>query len=267
MHFGIREHAMGGVLNGMALHRGVRPYGATFMVFSDYMRPSLRLAALMKLPVIVVFTHDSVGLGEDGPTHQPIEQLAALRAIPGMTVIRPADGPETAEAWRAALLHADGPTVLVLSRQKVPVIDRTRCGPADGLRRGAYVLAEASGGLPRLLLLATGSEVGLALAARELLEQEGTPTRVVSMPSLEIFARQGAEYRDAVLPPTVRSRLAVEAAAAFGWHRWVGTAGDVVSIEHFGASAPYERIFQEFGFTAENVAKRARAVLARAGGA
>ena len=267
MHFGIREHAMGGVLNGMALHRGVRPYGATFLVFSDYMRPSLRLAALMKLPVIVVFTHDSVGLGEDGPTHQPIEQLAALRAIPGMTVIRPADGPETAAAWRAALLNTDGPSVLVLSRQKVPVIDRTRCAPADGLLRGAYVLAEASGGQPQLVLLATGSEVALALAARELLEQEGTPTRVVSMPSLEIFARQGADYRDAVLPPTVRSRLAVEAGAAFGWHRWVGTAGDVVSIERFGASAPYERIFQEFGFTAENVAKRARAVLARAGGA
>jgi transketolase len=184
-----------------------------------------------------------------------------------MTVIRPADGPETAAAWRAALLNADGPTLLVLSRQKVPVIDRTRFAPADGLRRGAYVLAEASGGKPRLLLLSTGSEVGLVLAARELLERDGTPTRVVSMPSLEIFARQDADYRDAVLPPAVRARLAVEAAAAFGWHRWVGTAGDVVSIERFGASAPYERILQEFGFTAENVAKRARAVLARAGGA
>ncbi|HVO34115.1 MAG TPA: transketolase [Gemmatimonadales bacterium] len=267
MHFGIREHAMGGVLNGMALHRGVRPYGATFLVFSDYMRPSLRLAALMGLPVIVVFTHDSVGLGEDGPTHQPIEQLAALRAIPGMTVIRPADGPETAAAWRAALLNTGGPTLMVLSRQKVPLIDRTRFAPADGLLRGGYVLAEADGGKPRLLLLATGSEVGLALAAREILEKEGTPSRVVSMPSLEIFARQDAGYRDAVLPPAVTARLAVEAAAGFGWHRWVGSAGDVVSIEHFGASAPYERIFQEFGFTAENVAKRARAVLARAGGA
>jgi transketolase len=266
MHFGIREHAMGGVLNGMALHGGVRPYGATFLVFSDYMRPSLRLAALMRLPVIVVFTHDSVGLGEDGPTHQPVEQLAALRAIPGMTVIRPADGPETAAGWRAALLNA-GPTLLVLSRQKVPVIDRARTAPADGLLKGAYVLAEASGGKPRLLLLATGSEVGLALAARELLERDGTPTRVVSMPSLEIFARQDPAYRDAVLPPAVRARLAVEAAASFGWHRWVGTDGDVVSIERFGASAPYERIFKEFGYTAENVAKRARAVLARAGGA
>ena len=267
MHFGIREHGMGGVLNGMALHGGVRPYGATFLVFSDYMRPSLRLAALMKLPVIVVFTHDSVGLGEDGPTHQPVEQLAALRAIPGMTVIRPCDGPETAAAWRAALQHRDGPTLLVLTRQKVPVIDRAKAAPADGLLRGGYVLAEASGGTPRLLLLATGSEVALVMAAREILEKEGTPTRVVSMPSLEIFARQDAGYRDAVLPPAVRARLAVEAAAAFGWHRWVGTDGDVVSIEHFGASAPYERIFQEFGFTAENVAKRARAVLARGRGA
>jgi len=267
MHFGIREHAMGGVLNGMALHRGVRPYGATFLVFSDYMRPSLRLAALMELPVIVVFTHDSVGLGEDGPTHQPVEQLAALRAIPGMTVIRPADGPETVAAWRAALLHGDGPTLIVLSRQKVPVIDRARYAPADGLLRGGYVLAEASGGTARLLLLATGSEVGLVLAAREILEKEGVPTRVVSMPSLEIFARQDAGYRDAVLPPAVSARVAVETAAAFGWHRWVGSAGDVLSIEHFGASAPYERIFQEFGFTAENVAKRARAVLARVRGA
>jgi transketolase len=251
----------------MALHGGVRPYGATFMVFSDYMRPSLRLAALMELPVIVVFTHDSVGLGEDGPTHQPVEQLAALRAIPGMTVIRPADGPETAAAWRAALLNRSGPTLLVLSRQKVPVIDRARYAAADGLLRGGYVLAEAGGGAPRLLLLATGSEVGLALAARELLEREGTPTRVVSLPSLELFARQDAAYRDAVLPPAVRARLAVEAAAGFGWHRWVGSAGDVVSIERFGVSAPYERIFKEFGFTADNVAARARAVVARAGGA
>jgi len=267
MHFGIREHAMGGVLNGMALHGGVRPYGATFFVFSDYMRPSLRLAALMDLPVIVVFTHDSVGVGEDGPTHQPVEQLAAVRAIPGMTVIRPADGPETAAAWRAALLRKDGPTLLVLTRQKLPVIDRGRFASADGTLRGGYVLAEAGGGKPRLLLLATGSEVSLALAAREILEKEGTPTRVVSLPSLELFARQDAAYRDQVLPPAVTARLAVEAAAAFGWHRWVGTAGDVLSIERFGASAPYERIFKEFGFTAENVATRARAVLARARGA
>ena len=267
MHFGIREHGMGGVLNGMALHRGVRPFGATFFVFTDYMRPSIRLAALMGLPVIYVFTHDSVGLGEDGPTHQPIEQLAAMRAIPKLTVIRPADGPETAQAWRAALLNADGPTALVLTRQKVAVIDRARFAPADGLLRGGYVLAEAGSGKPRLVLIGTGSEVGLCLAARERLEAEGTPTRVVSMPSVELFARQPAEYRDAVLPPALRARLAVETAAAFGWHRWVGPEGDVVSIEHFGASAPYERILEEFGFTVDNVARRARAVLARAAGA
>jgi len=267
MHFGIREHGMGGILNGMALHGGVRPYGATFLIFSDYMRPSIRLAALMGLPVVYVFTHDSVGLGEDGPTHQPIEQLAALRAIPHLTVIRPADGPETAQAWRAALLSTGGPTALVLTRQKVPAIDRSRYAPADGLLRGAYVLAEAGGGAPRLVLMATGSEVGLCLAARERLEAEGTPTRVVSMPSLELFARQPPEYRDAVLPPAVRARLAVETAAAFGWHRWVGTEGDVVGIERFGASAPYERILEEFGFTADNVAQRARAVLARVAGA
>jgi transketolase len=263
MHFGIREHAMGGVLNGMALHGGIRPYGATFLVFSDYMRPSIRLAALMRLPVVYVFTHDSVGLGEDGPTHQPVEQLAALRAIPGLTVVRPADGPETAAAWRAALLNAGGPTALVLTRQKVAVIDRTRWAPADGALKGGYVLAEAAGGAPRLLLLATGSEVGLCLAAREQLEAGGTPTRVVSLPSLELFARQDSAYRDAVLPPAVRARLAVETASPFGWHRWVGTAGDVLGIDHFGASAPYERIFQEFGFTVENVVARARALLAR----
>jgi transketolase len=267
MHFGIREHGMGGILNGMALHGGLRPYGATFLVFSDYMRPAIRLAALMGLPVVYVFTHDSVGLGEDGPTHQPIEHLAALRAIPNLTVIRPADGPETAQAWRAALLRRDGPTALVLTRQKVPVIDRAKYGAADGLLQGAYVLAEAGGGSPRVVLLASGSEVGLCLAARDLLEAGGTPTRVVSAPSLEAFARQPQAYRDAVLPPAVRARVAVEAASPFGWHRWVGTDGEVLGIDRFGASAPFERIFQEFGFTAAHVAERARAVLARSAGA
>jgi len=267
MHFGIREHGMGGVLNGMALHRGVRPYGSTFLIFSDYMRPSIRLAALMALPVVYVFTHDSVGLGEDGPTHQPIEQLAALRAIPGLDVIRPADGPETVAAWRSALERTDGPTALVLTRQKVPVIDRTRLASADGLLRGGYVLAEAGGGRPQVVLLATGSEVGLCLAARERLEAGGTRTRVVSLPCFERFARQDAAYRDAVLPPAVPARLAVELASPAGWHRWVGTAGDVLGIERFGASAPYERILEEFGFTAENVAARARAVLTRGAGA
>jgi transketolase len=267
MHFGIREHGMGGILNGMALHGGVRPYGATFLVFSDYMRPSIRLAALMGLPVVYVFTHDSVGLGEDGPTHQPIEHLAALRAIPNLTVVRPADGPETAQAWRAALLRREGPTALVLTRQKVPVIDRSKGAAADGLLQGAYVLAEAGGGSPRVILIASGSELGLCLAARDLLEAGGTPTRVVSAPSLEAFARQPQAYRDAVLPPGVRARVAVEAASPFGWHRWVGTDGEVLGIDRFGASAPFERIFQELGFTAAHVAERARAVLARPTGA
>jgi transketolase len=261
LHFGIREHGMAGALNGMALHGGVRPYGATFLVFSDYMRPSIRLAALMGLPVIYVFTHDSIGLGEDGPTHQPIEHLAALRAIPNMTVIRPADAPETALAWRAAIEHTSGPVALVLTRQKVPLIDRATHAPADGARKGGYVLAEASGGAPKLLLMGTGSEVSLCLAARELLERDRIPTRVVSLPSLEIFARQDAAYRDQVLPPAVPLRVAVEAATPFGWDRWVGDAGTVIGIERFGASAPYERIYQEFGLTPEHIAARARALL------
>ena len=261
LHFGVREHGMGGVLNGMALHGGLRPYGATFLVFADYMRPSMRLAAMMGLPVIYVFTHDSIGLGEDGPTHQPIEHLAALRAIPNLVLIRPADAAETAEAWRAALLRRDGPTALVLTRQKVPALDRVALAAADGLRRGGYVLAEAAGGEPSVVLVASGSEVALCLGAKPILEAEGAPTRVVSMPSLDVFESQPAAYRDSVLPPAVRARLAVEAGRALGWHRWVGESGDVVGIERFGASAPAERLFAEFGFTAENVAARARALL------
>ena len=260
-HFGIREHGMGGILNGMALHRGVRPFGATFLIFSDYLRPAIRLASIMELPVIYVFTHDSVGLGEDGPTHQPIEQLASLRAIPHLTVIRPADATETPLAWRAALEHRNGPVALVLTRQKVPIIDRDVYASADGVLKGGYVLAEATGGAPKLLLIGTGSEVALCLGARELLEKDGIPTRVVSMPSLEIFQRQPADWRDAVLPPAVTKRLAVEAGQTFGWHRWVGTEGDVLGLERFGASAPFERIFKELGFTSENVAARARALL------
>ncbi len=259
-HFGIREHAMGSVLNGMALHRGVRPYGATFLIFSDYMRPAIRLAALMELPVLYVFTHDSVGLGEDGPTHQPIEQLASLRAIPHLTVIRPADANETSFAWRAALEHRTGPVALVLTRQKVPILDRSVLAPADGVLRGGYVLAEATGGAPKALLIGTGSEVSVCLGARDLLEKGGIPTRVVSMPSLEIFQRQPQPYRDAVLPPGVTRRASVEAGQTFGWHRWVGPSGVVIGIERFGASAPYERIFQELGLTAENVAARVGAL-------
>ena len=261
LHFGVREHAMASLANGMALHGGVRPYTGTFLIFSDYMRPAIRLAAMMELHVIYVFTHDSIGLGEDGPTHQPVEHLAALRAIPNLTVIRPADAPETAAAWRAALEHRDGPVALVLTRQKLPLLDRETLAPADGLSRGGYVLAEAAGGAARLVLIGTGSEVALCVAARELLEQDGIPTRVVSMPSLELFARQNAAYREAVLPPAVPHRLAVEAGQTFGWHRWVGDRGGVAGLERFGASAPYERLFREFGFTPGHVAARARALL------
>jgi transketolase len=244
----------------MALHGGVRPYGGTFLVFSDYMRPAIRLAALMGLPVTYVFTHDSIGLGEDGPTHQPIEHLVALRVIPNLTVLRPADAAETAEAWRVALEHRGGPTALVLTRQKVPTLDRTALGPASALARGAYVLAEASAA-PRALLIGTGSEVAICLGARDLLEADGIPTRVVSMPSMELFKAQDAAYRDQVLPPAVTVRVAVEAGRAQGWHRWVGSAGDIVGISRFGASAPYERIYQEFGLTPQDVAARTRALL------
>ena len=262
MHFGIREFGMCAALNGMALHGGVRPYGATFFVFTDYARPAIRLAALMGLPVIYVFTHDSIGLGEDGPTHQPIEHLAAMRAIPNLTLIRPADATETAVAWRAALTHRSGPVALVLTRQKLPTLDRTVLGSADGLLRGGYVLAESAGGAPRVILIGTGSEVAICLAARDILQQGGVPTRVVSMPSLEFFAAQDAAYRDAVLPPGIRVRVAVEAGRSQGWHRWVTDAGDVVGIEQYGASAPYERIYEEYGLTPQHVAERARALLA-----
>jgi len=269
LHFGIREHAMGAISSGMAVHGGLRPFAATFLVFSDYMRPSVRLAALMGLPVVYVWTHDSIGLGGDGPTHQPVEHLASLRAMPGLRVIRPADGPETAEAWRAALARTDGPTALALTRQNLPPIDRSRFARADGLRRGAYVLAEAGGApdavRPDLILIATGSEVWLALAARDLLEAEGIATRVVSMPCWELFSEQDQAYRDQVLPHEVRARLAVEAASPFGWREWVGDAGEVVGVERFGASAPGEEVLEHYGFTADNVAGRARALLDRLG--
>jgi transketolase len=252
LHFGVREHAMGAALNGLALS-GLRPYGGTFLVFSDYMRPAIRLAALMALPTIYVFTHDSIGLGEDGPTHQPVEHLAALRAMPRLWVIRPADANETRVAWQMALERTDGPTALILTRQKVPVLDPARY-PVEEARRGAYVLAEASDGSPRVILLATGSEVGLALEARARLEAEGLPTRVVSMPCWEVFRAQPAAYRDAVLPPAVTARVAVEAASPFGWAEWVGPAGAIVALDHFGASAPYQILMEQFGFTAEHVA-------------
>jgi transketolase len=268
LHYGIREHGMGAISNGMAAHGGLRPFAATFLIFSDYMRASVRLAALMELPVVYVWTHDSIGLGGDGPTHQPVEQLASLRAMPGLRVVRPADGPETAEAWRAAMRHRDGPTALVLTRQNLPPIDRDRLAPADGLHRGAYVLAEAGGEAGTradLILIASGSEVWLALAVRDLLEVEGVATRVVSMPCWELFSQQEQAYRDEVLPPDWRARLAVEAASPFGWREWVGDAGEVVGVERFGASAPGEEVLEHYGFTTDNVAKRARALLDRLG--
>ncbi len=261
VHFGVREHGMGVILNGLALHGGVRPVGSTFLIFSDYMRPPIRLAALCDLPVIYVFTHDSIGLGEDGPTHQPIEQLAGLRAVPNLVVIRPADATETVEAWRMAILSRSGPVALVLTRQKVPVIDRAKYAPANGVRLGGYVLADARDGKPAIVLLASGSEVDLTLGAYERLVAEGIAARVVSLPSMELFARQPQEYRDAVLPPTVPARLAVEAAAPQPWYRWVGDHGVVMGIERFGASAPYQRIYQEFGLTVENVARKAKEML------
>ncbi len=261
VHFGVREHGMGAILNGLALHGGVRPIGSTFLIFSDYMRPPIRLAALCGLPVIYVFTHDSIGLGEDGPTHQPIEQLAALRAIPNLVVIRPADATETVEAWRVAILSHSGPVALVLTRQKVPVIDRAKYSPANGLRLGGYVLAEAPGGKPAIVLLASGSEVDIVLGAYERLVAEGIAARVVSLPSMELFARQPREYRDAVLPPAVPVRLAVEAAAPQPWYRWIGDHGVVMGLERFGASAPYQRIYQEFGLTVENVVRKAKELL------
>jgi len=263
LHFGVREHGMGSILNGMALHGGLIPYGGTFLIFSDYMRPAIRLAALMGLKVIYVFTHDSIGLGEDGPTHQPIEQLAALRAIPNLTLIRPADANETAEAWRLAVTSERGPLALALTRQNVPTLDRESLAPAAGLNRGAYVISDAQDGKPELILIATGSEVFLALEAAENLGQKGISVRVVSMPSWELYDKQPEEYRNQVLPPAVRARLAVEAGVPQGWHRYVGDAGDVIGIEQFGASAPYKILFEKYGFTTERIVERALKLLRR----
>jgi transketolase len=260
LHFGIREHGMGAILNGIALHGGTRPYGGTFLVFSDYMRPAVRLAAVMKLPVIYVWTHDSIGLGEDGPTHQPIEHLAALRAIPGLDVVRPADANETAHAWRMALTHTDRPTALCLTRQNVPTMDPAA---VHDFEKGGYVLADATGGRPEVIIIATGSEVSIALAARERLESEGHRVRVVSMPCREWFDRQDANYRHKVLPPDVKARVSVEAGIAMPWRDLVGPYGQCVSIEHYGASAPYQVLFEQFGFTPDNVVAAARATLSR----
>lgn len=261
IRFGVREHAMGGVLNGMALHGGIRPYGGTFLIFSDYMRPAIRLAALMQLRVIYVFTHDSIGLGEDGPTHQPIEQLAALRAIPGLTVIRPADANETREAWRTAVAIPEGPVALALTRQGLPTLDRTVLPPAEMLARGAYTLWQSPGEKPEILLIGTGSEVQIALEAAGKLADEGHCVRVVSMPSWELFERQPADYRSEVIPEDVTRRIAVEAGSPMGWHRYVGVSGAVIGIERFGASAPYRILYEKFGLTAAAVLEKARELL------
>ncbi len=261
IHFGVREHAMGSILNGLALHGGVRPYGGTFLIFSDYMRPAIRLAALMELPVIFVFTHDSIGLGEDGPTHQPIEQISGLRLIPNLAVFRPADAAETVEAWRFALGRSYGPTALVLTRQALPIIDRTCLTPAEGAARGAYVLSTTED--PDVILLATGSEVHLALAAQEILAAQKIRTRVVSMPCCELFDKQTKEYREAVLPSTVRARVAVEAGATVAWGRYIGLDGEIVGLDRFGASAPCAVLYRELGLTAEAVAEAARRAILR----
>ena len=259
IHYGIREHAMASIMNGMALHGGIRPFGGTFLIFSDYMRPAIRLAALMGQSVIYVFTHDSIGLGEDGPTHQPVEQLAALRAVPNLCDLRPGDAAETEIAWRVAIERTEGPSFLALTRQKVVLLDRRgMLAGAEGLRRGGYVLAEAASGTPEVILIASGSELGIILEARERLEAEGTPTRVVSLPSWYLFGRQEKDYRDSVLPPEISKKVSVEAASTFGWTRWVGASGSSLGLDHFGASAPSDILFEKFGFTVEDVVEAAR---------
>lgn len=256
-HFGIREHGMGAVLNGLALTRGIIPYGATFLIFSDYMRPPMRLAAIMKIRPVYVFTHDSIGLGEDGTTHQPVEQLAGLRSVPNMTVIRPADANEVSSAWKAALLHKDGPVALVLTRQNLPVFDRSRVASAEGVMKGAYILSDCNG-TPDIILMATGSEVQLILKAQEILANERIKARVISFPSWELFEQQSAEYKESVLPASVRKRLAVEAGVSFGWRRYTTDEGSVLGIDRFGESAPGNELMKEFGFTVENVVNKTR---------
>ena len=266
IHYGIREHAMGAAMNGMALFGGVIPFGGTFQTFSDYMRPAIRLAALSHIQVLFVFTHDSIGLGEDGPTHQSVEHLAAMRAIPNLALIRPCDAHEVREAWRAALKRTNAPTAFALSRQKVALIDRKKYGDARGLHKGAYILAEAEtksgkATTPKLILIATGSEVGLAMEAREKLNADGTPTRVVSMPCWEFFDAQTQKYRDEVLPPRITARLAIEAGVSLGWHKYVGDHGDTLTVDKFGASAPVEDVFRDYGFTIENVVRKVKILL------
>jgi transketolase len=261
IRYGVREHAMGAIANGMAYHGGVRSFTATFFVFSDYERPAVRMAAISKLPVTFVFTHDSIGVGEDGPTHQPIEQLTALRLIPNLVVIRPADANEVCETYRVALKRTEGPTAVIFTRQKTPTFDRTKMAPAALLAKGAYVLSEATGGAPQVVLIATGTEVALALGAQEKLAAEGVRARVVSMPSWELFAAQSAEYQNSVIPRDLPARVSIEAGATLGWHRWVGDKGITLGLDRFGASGPGPVLMKQFGFTVENVVKAARSLV------
>ncbi len=262
-HYGVREHAMGSVMNGMALTRPLIPYGGTFMIFYDYMRPPVRLAAMMGIGPIYVYTHDSIGLGEDGPTHQPIEQLAGLRAVPNMTLIRPADANETAVAWRVAIEHRHGPTALALTRQKLPTYDRTKFGSAEGVAQGAYILSESPTGKVDVILIGTGSEVSVTVEAQAKLAEAGIGARVVSMPSWQLFDKQPLDYQESILPPDIKARVAVEAGISMGWQKYVGDAGQVVCLDHYGASAPYQVLMEKFGFTADNVAASAKAVLGK----
>ncbi|MDM8527621.1 transketolase [Anaerolineales bacterium HSG24] len=260
-HFGVREHGMSSVLNGMALHGGVIPYGGTFLVFSDYSRPALRLAAMSHIPAIFVFTHDSIGVGEDGPTHQPVEHLAALRAIPNLTVIRPADANETAQAWKVALETRNGPTVLIFTRQALPTYDRTNMGSADGVAKGAYILLDSDKVYLDVILIATGSELPLAAEAHAKLTEQGIAARVVSMPSWELFEKQADSYRDKVLPPSVKARVGIEAGCSMGWQRWLGDQGSMIALDRFGASAPQKIVYERFGFTTDNIVLRALSVI------
>ncbi len=265
-HFGVREHAMGAAVNGLALHGGLAAFGATFLVFSDYMRPAIRLSALSHYPSIWVFTHDSIGVGEDGPTHEPVEHLTSLRAIPNLVVLRPGDANETSEAWRVAIGRRNGPTALLLTRQNLPVLDRQEFAPASGVQKGAYVLADLGGGTPELILMASGSEVSLIVEAGRMLAAEGRRVRLVSFPSWELFAAQPEAYRQSVLPKTVRARIAVEAGISLGWQRWTGDAGSVLGVDHYGASAPYQVLFQKFGLTPQALVDKARALLGEMAG-
>ena len=261
LRFGVREHGLGSILNGLALHGGIIPYGGTFLIFSDYMRPPIRLAAMMALKVIYIFTHDSIGLGEDGPTHQPIEQLAGLRAVPNLLVIRPADANETAEAWRVALSHKNGPVALILTRQNLPTLDRSQMAPASGVTKGGYVLYKSSAEKPAVILISSGSEIPLVLEAADRLKEKGIQSWVVNLPGWRLFEEQSEDYRRQVLPPEIKARLAIEAGSTQGWHRYVGTEGAVLGLDHFGASAPFKTLYEKFGLTVDSLVKKALEIL------